>query len=118
LEKIVNVQQQLPSPNLPLVDELVNPVPSSVNLVDQVIHPVPSSVELIDQVINSIDPTLPLEGEVKVVDPIPHLVNPTPLRKSEDVAQVFLVPTDSSEKGGTSPIPMVPPPNNEAIIFY
>jgi hypothetical protein len=40
LEKIVNVQQQLPtayrklSLNLPLVDELVNLVPSSINLVD------------------------------------------------------------------------------------
>jgi hypothetical protein len=34
LENIVYVQQQLPYPNWPLVDELVNPVPSSVNLVD------------------------------------------------------------------------------------
>jgi hypothetical protein len=36
LENIVDVQQQIPSPNPPLVDELVNLVPSSVNLVDQV----------------------------------------------------------------------------------
>jgi hypothetical protein len=34
LKKIVDVQQQIPYPNLPLIDELVNLVPSSVNLVD------------------------------------------------------------------------------------
>jgi hypothetical protein len=34
LENIVDSQQELPSPNLPLVHELVNPVPSPVNLVD------------------------------------------------------------------------------------
>jgi hypothetical protein len=74
LENNVDVQQKLPSPNPPLVDELVNLVPSSFNLVDQVIHLVPSSVESVDQVIDSIspliDPTLPLESEFKVVDPI------------------------------------------------
>jgi hypothetical protein len=66
LENIVDVHQQLPSPNPLLVDELVNIVPSSVNLVDQVVHPVLSSVESVDQVIDlishSIDPTLPLES--------------------------------------------------------
>jgi hypothetical protein len=100
--------------NPPLVDELVNLVPSSVNLVDQVIHLVQSSVESVDQVIGLIstliDPTLPLESEVKVVDPIPPLVDPTPPLKSEDVTQVFLVSTDSSGLGGTSPIPTEPPP--------
>jgi hypothetical protein len=90
LENIVDVQQQLPSPNPQLVDELFNLVPSSVNLVDQVVNLVPSSVESVYQVIDSIspsiDPTLPLESEVKVVDLIPPLVYPTPLRKIEDVA--------------------------------
>jgi hypothetical protein len=69
LENIVDVQQKLPSPSPPLVDELVNLVPSSVNLVDQVIHLVQSSIELVDQVIDlistSIDLTLPLEIELK-----------------------------------------------------
>jgi hypothetical protein len=64
LEKIVDVKQQLPSPNLPLVDELFNLIPSLVNPVDQVIHPVPSLVEPVNQAIDSIspsiDPTLPL----------------------------------------------------------
>jgi hypothetical protein len=89
LEKIAYVNKQLPSPNPPLVDELVNLVPSSIILVDQVIHLVPSLVHSIDQVINSIspliDPTLPLEGESKLVYQIPPLGDPTPPRKSEDV---------------------------------
>ena len=89
-----------PSPNPPLVDELVNLVPSLVNLVGHVIHLVPSSVESVDQVIDLIspliDPTLPLESEVKVVDPIPPLVDPTPPFKSEDVPRVFLVTMDFS----------------------
>jgi hypothetical protein len=37
--------------------------------------------------------------------------------KSEDVTQVFLVSTDSSGLGGTSPIPMEPPLSNEAILL-
>jgi hypothetical protein len=50
LENIAYVQQQLPttyhkfSSNSPLIDELVNLVPSSVNLVDQLIDSIPSSV--------------------------------------------------------------------------
>ena len=51
LENIVDVQQHL-SPNPPLVDELVNLVPSLANPDDQVIHQVPSSVESVNQVIN------------------------------------------------------------------
>jgi hypothetical protein len=58
LEMIVDVQKQLPYPNPPLVDELVNIVPSLVNIVDHVIHPVPSSVYLVDQVIDSISPSI------------------------------------------------------------
>ena len=121
LENIANIQQQIPSPNPTLVDELVNLVPSSVNPIDQVVNPIPSSIESIDQVIDSIslsiDPTLPLESEVKVVDPIPPLVNPNLPRKSDDVSQVFLVSTDSSGQGVTSPIPTKPPPSNEVVIF-
>jgi hypothetical protein len=50
LENIVYIQQKIPTayhkffPNPPLVDELVNLVPSLVNLVDQLIDSVPSSV--------------------------------------------------------------------------
>jgi hypothetical protein len=100
---------------------MVNLVSSSGDLVDQVIHLVQSSVEPVDHVISLIstwiDPTLPLESEVKVVDIIPPLVNPTPPLKSEDVAQVFPFSTDSFGLGGTSPVPMEPPPSNEAIIL-
>jgi hypothetical protein len=59
LKKIVDDQQQLPttyrklSPNPPLVDELVNLVPSSVSLVDQVVNLVSSSVDPVDKVIDS-----------------------------------------------------------------
>jgi hypothetical protein len=51
LKNIVDDQQQLPtacrklSPNLSLVDKLVNLVPSLVSLVDQVVNLVSSSVD-------------------------------------------------------------------------
>jgi hypothetical protein len=81
LKNIVDVQQQIPtnylkiSPNPPLVDELVNLVPSSVNPVDQVINLIPSSF----------DPTLPLKSDV-------------------DIDKVFILTIDSSRQEGTSPV--------------
>jgi hypothetical protein len=81
------------SPNSSLVDELVNPVPSLVSPVDQVVNLVSSLIELQNQVVDvvpslisrtlhqksvtqvvnqflsSIDPTLSLESDSKVVDP-------------------------------------------------
>jgi hypothetical protein len=108
LEKIVDFHQQLPSPNPPLVDELVNMVPSLVNLVDQVANPVPSSINSVDQVFNLVPSSVNIVDQVidpstssvdpvhQVIDSISPLVDPTPLLKSEDVAQVFLVTTDSS----------------------
>jgi hypothetical protein len=96
-----------------LVDELVNPVPSSVNLVDQLVNLVPSSINLVDQVIDL--STSPVDLVHQVVDLISPSVDPTPPLKSEDVAQVFLVTVDSSRQGGTSPIPMTPPSSNGMI---
>jgi hypothetical protein len=69
LENIFNAHPQL-SPNPPLVDELVNPVLSSVNLVDQVLNSVPSLVNPVDRVI---DPsTSSVNMMHQVVDSIPH----------------------------------------------
>jgi hypothetical protein len=53
--------------DLPLVDGMINPVPSLVILVDQVVNLVTSLVETIE----------------KVVDLIPSSVDPTPLLESE-----------------------------------
>jgi hypothetical protein len=80
LKMIVDVQQQIPtcyhkiSPNLPLVDELVNLVPSTVNLVDQVVNLISSSVDSVDKVVDlipsSVDPTLPSNSKTQVVDSV------------------------------------------------
>jgi hypothetical protein len=72
---------------------------------------------VIGQISTSIDPTLPLESEFKVVDLIPPLVDPTSPMKSEDVMNFFSVSTDSSGLGGTSSVPTEPPPSNEAILL-
>jgi hypothetical protein len=135
LKNIVDVQQQLPtgyrklSPNPPLVDEMVI-------LVDQVVNFISYSVDPVDKVVNlilsSVDPTLPSKSETQmiksstssvdsvhqVVDSISPSVNPPPPLKSEDVAQVFLVTTDSSGQGGIPPIPTTPSPNNVITIDW
>jgi hypothetical protein len=71
----------------PVVDGMINLVPSSVNLVDHVVNLVTSLVEPVDKVVDpipsSVDPTLPLESETQVVDPIPSSVNPTLPLESE-----------------------------------
>jgi hypothetical protein len=72
------------SPNPPLVDELVNLLPSSVNPVDQVVNLDPSSINRVHQVIDlSMSLIDPLH---QVVDLISPSFDPTPLLKSEDVA--------------------------------
>jgi hypothetical protein len=85
----------------PIVDGMINPVPSSVSSVDQVVNMVMSLVEPVHQVVDPIpssvdltlplesdtkvidlfppiDPILPLESETQVVDPVLSSVNPTP----------------------------------------
>jgi hypothetical protein len=148
LEDMIVSQPQLPASyrnltlNPPVVDGMINLVPSSVNPVDQVVNLVTSLVELVDQVVDSIpssvDPTLPLESETQVVDPFPLVdpilplenetqvvdpisssVDPTlPLESKTDVAQVFLIDTDITVLGGIPPPSMEPPPSNESILFY
>jgi hypothetical protein len=126
----------------PVVDGMINLVPSSVNPVDQVVNLVMSLVEPVDKVVDlipsSVDPTLPLESETQsidmfpsinpilplynetqVVDLIPSSVDPTLLLESKpDISHVFLVDTDSTMLGGIPPSPVEPPPSNEAILFY
>jgi hypothetical protein len=87
LEEIVVSQQQLPtgyhkiSTNQPLVDKVVDLIPSSVDPT----LPLESEVQVVDLVPSSVvDPTLsPLESEVQVVDLVPSSVDPTLPLKSE-----------------------------------
>jgi hypothetical protein len=114
----------VPSPVSP-VDQVVNLVSSSVEPLTQVVDPVPSSInptlhlksetQVTDPVPSSIDPTPPLESATKVVDPVLSSVNPTPHSKSGDVAQVYLVNTNSPGQGGTPPVSMAPPSSNQMI---
>jgi hypothetical protein len=126
----------------PVVDAMINPVPSSISLVDHVVNLVTSLVEPVDKVVDlissSVDPTLPSESETQAVDPfppfdpiiplenatqvidrIPSSVDPTiSLESKPDYAHVFLVDTKSTVLGGIPPSPVEPPPSNEAILFY
>jgi hypothetical protein len=112
LENIVNSQPQIStnyhkiSPNLPLVDELVNPVPSLVNPINQVVNLVLSLINLINQVI---DPsTSPINIVHQMVYLISPSIDPTPPLNIEYFTQVFLITMDSSRQGVTSPVPMTP----------
>jgi hypothetical protein len=58
---------------------------------------------VVDSVLPSVDPTPPLNSATKVVDLDPSSVDPTPHSKSEDVAQVYLINTDSPDKGALCP---------------
>jgi hypothetical protein len=100
LEDMTISQPQIPaayrniSLNPPVVDGMINLVPSSVSLIDQVVNLVTSLVELVDKVVDlipsSVDPTLPLESVNKVVDPIPSSVDPTlPLESETQVVDPF-----------------------------
>jgi hypothetical protein len=147
LEDMTVSQPQLPaayhkfSPNPPVVDGMINPVPSPVDPVDHVVNLVTSLVEPVDKVVDPIpssvnptlplesetqavdsfppvDPILPLENETQVVDLISPLIDPTlPFESKPDTAQVFLVDTDAAVSGGIPPSPVEPPPSNEAIRF-
>jgi hypothetical protein len=127
--------------NPPIVDGMINPVPSSVSSVDHVVNlvtylvtpvekvvdPIPSSIdptlllESVTQVVDPfppVDPILPLENETQVVDLISSSIDPTlPLESKPDTAHIFLVDTDTSVLGGIPPSPMEPPPSNDAILF-
>jgi hypothetical protein len=107
----------------PVVDGMINPVPSWVSPVDQVVNLVTSLVEPFEKVINPIpssvnptlpiesatqevdpfppiDPILPLENETQVVDLISSSVDPTlSLERKPDTAHVFLVDTDTTVPG-------------------
>jgi hypothetical protein len=101
----------------PVVDGMINPVPSSVNLVDHVVNMVTSLVDPVDKVVDPIpssvdptlilesvtqaldlfpaaDPILPLENATQVVDMISSSIDPTlPLEIKPDTAHIFLVDT-------------------------
>jgi hypothetical protein len=126
----------------PLVDGIINLVPSLVSLVDQVVNLVTSLVEPVDKVVDmipsSVDPTLLLESETQAVDPFPPVnpilplenatqvvdmisssVDPTlPLESKSDSSHVFLINTESTVLGDIPPSHMEHPPSNEAILFY
>jgi hypothetical protein len=147
LEDMTVSQPQLPaayrklSLNPPIVDGMINPVPSSVNLVDHVVNLVTSLVEPVDKVVDpipsSVNPTLPSESETQVVDLFPSVdpilslenetqvvdlispsVDPTlPLESKPHTAHVFLIDIESTMSRGIPPSPVEPPPSNEAIHF-
>jgi hypothetical protein len=147
LEDMTVSQPQLPaayhkiSLDPPVVDGMITPVPSPVNPVDHVVNLVTSLVEPVDKVVElipssvnptlllesatqvvdsfpPIDPILPLENEIQVVNLISPSVDPTlPLESKPDTTQVFLIDIDSVVSKGVPPSPVGPPPSNEAICF-
>jgi hypothetical protein len=127
--------------NPPVVDGMINSVPSLVSQVYQLVNLVTSLVEPVDKVVDtitfSVDPTLPSESETQVVDMFPSvdpslpfenatqvvdlissLVDPTlSLESKLDTAHIFIIVTKSTMLGGMPPSPVEPPPSNEAIRF-
>jgi hypothetical protein len=87
LEDMTVSQPQLPiaycklSPNPPIVDGMITPVPSPVNPVNHVVNLVISLVEPVDKVVDPIPSlvnlVLPSERKTKEVDPIPSSVDPS-----------------------------------------
>jgi hypothetical protein len=77
----------------PVVDEMINLVPSLENSVDQVVNMVTSVVEPVDQVVNlipsSVDPTLLLESETQAVDPFPTVDPILPLENATQVVDLI-----------------------------
>jgi hypothetical protein len=148
LEDIISSQPQLLfsyrkiTLDQPIVNGMINMVPSTVSLVDHVVNLVMSLVAPVEKVVDmipfSINPTLllesatqavdlfplvdsilPLDNVTQVIDLILSSVNPTLLIKSKpDSDHVFLVDTESTVLGGISPYPVEPPLSNEAIPFY
>jgi hypothetical protein len=126
----------------PIVDGMINLVPSSVSLVDHIVNLVMSFVEPVDKVFDpipsSVDPTLPLESvtqaidlfppidpilpwedSTQAIDHIPSSVDPTLLLESKsDFSHIFLVDTESTVLWGIPPSLVEPAPSNEAIPFY
>jgi hypothetical protein len=98
-------------PTPPLKSEKV------VDLVPSLVDPTPplKSAKVVDLVPPSVDPTPPLKSATKVVNLVPPPVDPIPHSKSEDVAQVYLVNTDSLGQGGTPPILVASPSSNQMI---
>jgi hypothetical protein len=99
LEDMTVSQPQLPSTycslnlNPPVVDGMINRVPSSISLVDQVVNLVTSLVEPVDKVVNpipySVDPTLLLESETQVVDLFPSVNHIIPLDNETQVIDLI-----------------------------
>ena len=83
LEDMIVSQPQLPAAyrklplNPPVVDGMINLVPSSVSPVDKVVNLVMSLVELVDKVVDpspsSFNLTLPIESSTQLVDPFPPI---------------------------------------------
>jgi hypothetical protein len=80
--------------NPPVVDGMINLVPSSISLVDKVVNLVTSLVELVDKVVDlipsSINPTLPLEIFTQTVDPFPSIEPILPLENANKVVDLIL----------------------------
>jgi hypothetical protein len=128
--------------NPPVIDGMINLVPSSVGSIDKVVNLVTSLLELVDKVVDmipssvdptlslesetqvvdpfpSVDPILPLENETQVVDLIPSSIDPTlSLESKPDTVHIFLVDTDTTVLRGIPPSSVEPPPSHEAILFY
>jgi hypothetical protein len=104
-------------PNPSLVDGMVNLVPSPVSLVDQVVNLVSSLVEpltkLVDPIPSSVNHTLHLKGDPKVVYLVSPLVIPTLHLKSEPKLVNSVPPSidpTSPLKSETKVVNSVPPP--------
>jgi hypothetical protein len=84
--------------NPPVVDGMINLVPSLVNLVDHVVDLVTSLVEVVEKVVHLlpslINPTLPPESENQVVDPISSSVDLTLPFESQTQAVDSFPPID------------------------
>jgi hypothetical protein len=137
--QVVDLVLPLVDPTPPLMSaKVIDPFPASVSLtlplksakvvdlVSSSVDPIPPfrNVKVTNPVPSLVSPTLPLKSD-KVVYPIPPLVDPIQssvdptllLESKPDTSHVFLVNTDSTVPGGTSPSPAKPPPSTEAILF-
>jgi hypothetical protein len=120
--------------NPPVVDGMINLIPSLVSSVDHVVNMVKSLVELdhkvFDPIPSSVDPTPLLESETQVivlfppVDPIIPLENVSQvidltlsLESKPSYAHVFLIDTESTVLGCIPPSHVETLLSNEAIFF-
>jgi hypothetical protein len=104
-----------------MVMSLVKPIDIVVDLIPPSVNPtlpLESEIKVVDLIPSSVDPTLPLENETQVVDLISPSVDPTlPLESKPDIAHFFLIDTESTMRGIIPPSPVAPPPSYEAIHF-